>query len=152
MLTRNANAQMDFDFAKVVEASRDNPVFYVQYAHARVCSLRRRVAEAGIDFAPADLSRLDTEELKLVQFAAQFPRVVETAAVAREPHRIATYLNDLAANFHALWNVGNDRVDRRFLMPEDAEVTRARLFLADAIGQIIRNGLAIMGVEAVTEM
>jgi arginyl-tRNA synthetase len=152
MLTRNANAQMDFDFAKVVEASRDNPVFYVQYAHARVCSLRRRVAEAGIDVAPADLSRLDTEELKLVQFAAQFPRVVETAAVAREPHRIATYLNDLAAAFHALWNVGNDRVDRRFLMPEDAEVTRARLFLADAIGQIIRNGLAIMGVEAVTEM
>ena len=152
MLTRNANAQMDFDFAKVVEASRDNPVFYVQYAHARVCSLRRRVAEAGIDFAPADLSRLDTEELKLVQFAAQFPRVVETAAVAREPHRIAIYLNDLAAAFHALWNVGNDRVDRRFLMPEDAGVTRARLFLADAIGQIIRNGLAIMGVEAVTEM
>jgi arginyl-tRNA synthetase len=152
MLTRRSDAQMDFDFAKVVEASRDNPVFYVQYAHARVRSLGRRVAEAGIAPAAADLSRLDTEELKLVQFAAQFPRMVETAAAAREPHRIAFYLYDLAAAFHALWNVGNDRVDRRFLMPEDADMTRARLFLADAIGQIIRNGLSIMGVEAVTEM
>lgn len=152
MLTRRADAQMDFDFAKVVEASRDNPVFYVQYAHARICSLGRRIAEAGIAPGSADLSRLDTEELQLVQLAAQFPRVVETAAAAREPHRIALYLYDLAAAFHALWNVGNDRADRRFLLPEDADLTRARLFLGDAIGQIIRNGLLIMGVEAVTEM
>jgi arginyl-tRNA synthetase len=87
-----------------------------------------------------------------VKRAAQFPRVVETAAAAREPHRIAFYLYDLAAEFHALWNVGNDRPERRFLVPEDAQVTAARLSLAAAIGQIIRNGLAIMGVEAVTEM
>ncbi|MGR6330150.1 arginine--tRNA ligase [Sphingomonas sp. XXL09] len=152
MLTRRADAQMDFDFAKVVEASKDNPVFYVQYAHARIASLHRRAAEAGIAAGAADLSRLDTEELALMKLAAQFPRVVETAAVAREPHRIAFYLYDLAAAFHAAWNVGNDRPDRRFLMPDDHEATRARLFLADGIAQIIRNGLAIMGVVAVSEM
>ncbi len=152
MLTRRSDAQMDFDFAKVVEASKDNPVFYVQYAHARIASLKRRAAEAGIEGGTADLSLLDAEDLALVQLAAQFPRVVETAAAAREPHRIAFYLYDLAAAFHAAWNVGNDRPDRRFLIAENAEVTRARLFLSDGIGQIIRNGLALMGVEAVSEM
>ncbi|OWK33483.1 arginine--tRNA ligase [Sphingomonas dokdonensis] len=152
MLTRRSDAQMDFDFAKVVEASKDNPVFYVQYAHARVASLRRRAAEAGIDTSAVDLSRLDTEELGLVKLAAQFPRVVETAAAAREPHRIAFYLYDLAAAFHALWNVGNDRPDRRFLLPDDHALTASRLFLAEGVGQIIRNGLSIMGVEAVSEM
>ncbi len=152
MLTRRSDAQMDFDFAKVVEASKDNPVFYVQYAHARVASLHRRAAEAGIVGGSADLSRLDTEELALVKLAAQFPRIVETAAMAREPHRIAFYLYDLAAAFHALWNVGNDRPDRRFLVVEDHDATRARLFLATAVAQIIRNGLSIMGVVAVSEM
>ena len=156
MLTRRSDAQMDFDFAKVVEASKDNPVFYVQYAHARIASLHRRAAEAGIEMGAgagaADLSRLDTEELALVKLAAQFPRTIETAALARDPHRIAFYLYDLAAGFHALWHVGNDRPDRRFLVPDDADATRARLALAAAIGQIIRNGLAIMGVVAVAEM
>jgi len=152
MLTRRSDAQMDFDFAKVVEASKENPVFYVQYAHARVHSLHRRAAEAGIAADGADLSRLDTEELALVRLASQFPRVVETAAAAREPHRIAFYLYDLSAEFHSLWNAGNDRPDRRFLVPDDHAVTAARLALAAAIGQIIRNGLAIMGVEAVAEM
>lgn len=152
MLTRRADAQMDFDFAKVVEASKDNPVFYVQYAHARISSLHRRAAEAGVEEGAADLSRLDAEELKLVKLAAQFPRVVETAAATREPHRIAFYLYDLAAELHAAWNVGNDRPERRFLVTDDLAVTRARLFLAAGIGQIIRNGLGVMGVEAVTEM
>jgi arginyl-tRNA synthetase len=153
MLTRRADAQMDFDFAKVVEASKDNPVFYVQYAHARIASLHRRGAAAGIEAAGTpDLSRLETDELALVKFAAQFPRTVETAAAAREPHRIAFYLYDLAAAFHAQWNIGNDRPDRRFLVEDDPVATHARLFLAAAIGQIIRNGLSIMGVEAVSEM
>ena len=152
MLTRKADAQMDFDFAKVVEASKDNPVFYVNYAHARVASLHRRAAEAGIVCDSVDLSQLDTEELALVKLAAQFPRIVDTAAAAREPHRIAFYLYDLAASLHALWNVGNDRPDRRFLLPDNPAMTCARLFLADAIGQIIRNGLGIMGVEAAQEM
>jgi arginyl-tRNA synthetase len=152
MLTRKSDAQMDFDFAKVVEASKDNPVFYVQYAHARVASLHRRAAEAGIACESVDLSQLETEDLALVKLAAQFPRVVETAAVAREPHRVAFYLYDLAAAFHALWNVGNDNPERRFLISDNPTITCARLFLADAIGQIIRNGLSIMGVKAVTEM
>lgn len=153
MLTRKADAQMDFDFAKVVEASKDNPVFYVQYAHARVHSLARRAAEAGIAVTDdADLSRLDTVELALVKRAAQFPRMVESAAAVREPHRIAFYLYDLAAEFHAAWNLGNDDPSRRYLQPDDPALTQARLFLARAIGQIIRNGLAIMGVEAVKEM
>jgi len=152
MLTRKADAQMDFDFAKVVEASKDNPVFYVQYAHARIRSVNRKAGEAGMAIGVADLSRLDTDELSVVKLAAQFPRIVEAAALAREPHRIAFYLSDIAASFHSLWNMGNDRPERRFLMVDDSETTSARLFLANAIGQIVHNGLAIMGVAAVEEM
>ncbi len=152
MLTRKADAQMDFDFAKVVEASKDNPVFYVQYAHARIRSVNRKAEEAGMAIGVADLSRLDTDELSVVKLAAQFPRIVEAAALAREPHRIAFYLSDIAASFHSLWNMGNDRPERRFLMVDDSETTSARLFLANAIGQIVHNGLAIMGVAAVEEM
>jgi arginyl-tRNA synthetase len=152
MLARKADAQMDFDFAKVVEASKDNPVFYVQYAHARIRSLHRRLAEAGLALPEADLTLLDAEELALVRLAAQFPRIVEGAANAHEPHRIAFYLYDLAAAFHALWHRGNDDPQRRFLVPENMPVTAARLALADAIGQIIRNGLGVMGVAAAEEM
>jgi arginyl-tRNA synthetase len=152
MLARKADAQMDFDFVKVVEASKDNPVFYVQYAHARIRSLHRRLAEAGLALPEADLTLLDAEELALVKLAAQFPRIVEGAAKAHEPHRIAFYLYDLAAAFHALWHRGNDDPSRRFLAPDDPAITAARLALADAIGQIIRNGLGVMGVAAAEEM
>ena len=152
MLTRKADAQMDFDFAKVVEASKDNPVFYVQYAHARIRSLHRRAGEAGMTLGTPDLTLLDAEELALVKLAAQFPRVIEAAAASHEPHRVAFYLYDLAAAFHALWNRGNDDPGRRFLIAEDAELSAARLALADGIGQIIRNGLAVMGVAAAEEM
>jgi len=153
MLTRKADAQMDFDFAKVVEASKDNPVFYVQYAHARIRSVQRKAAELGLSGSGApDHARLDDEELGLVRLAAQFPRVVEQAAATREPHRVAFYLYDLAGAFHALWNRGNDAPDRRFLVQDDPETTQARLSLAEAIGQIVRNGLAIMGVAAAEEM
>ena len=153
MLTKRADTMLDFDFAKVVEASKDNPVFYVQYAHARVRSLQRKAAEAGVSLdAPADLNLLDAEELALVKTAAQFPRVLESAAMAHEPHRIAFYLYDLAAEFHALWNRGNDDPARRFLLENNPQLSRARLELARGIGQIIRNGLLIMGVEAVEEM
>jgi len=153
MLTRKADAQMDFDFAKVVEASKDNPVFYVQYAHARIRSVQRKAAELGLSGSGApDHARLDDEELGLVRLAAQFPRVVEQAAVTREPHRVAFYLYDLAGAFHALWNRGNDAPDRRFLVQDDPATTQARLSLAESIGQIVRNGLAIMGVAAAEEM
>ena len=151
MLTRKADAQMDFDFAKVVEASKDNPVFYVQYAHARICSLRRKVAEAGIA-GGADLTLLDGEDLTLAKLAAQFPRIVESAAAAHEPHRIAFYLYDLAAAFHAYYNLGNDRPERRILVVNNAPLTLSRLFLGNAIGQVIANGLSIMGVAAAQEM
>jgi len=102
--------------------------------------------------APADLELLDAEELALVKVAAQYPRVVESAAMAHEPHRMAFYLYDLAAEFHALWNRGNDDPARRFLIEDNPQLSRARLELARGIGQIIRNGLQIMGVEAVEEM
>ncbi|NUR45310.1 MAG: arginine--tRNA ligase [Sphingomonas sp.] len=153
MLTRKNDAQMDFDFAKVVEASKDNPVFYVQYAHARISSLKRKAAEAGVDLsAEAELSLLDEEELALVKRAAQYPRVLESAALAHEPHRIAFYLYDLAAEFHALWNRGNDDPDRRFLLEKNPQLSRARLELALGIAQIIRSGLGLMGVAATEEM
>ncbi|MDZ7588915.1 MAG: arginine--tRNA ligase [Parasphingorhabdus sp.] len=152
MLTRRSDAQMDFDFAKVTEASRDNPVFYVQYAHARICSTLRKAEEEGLAPSDAHLDRLGDEELELVKFAARFPRIVESAATSREPHRVAFYLNDLAAAFHAHWNLGNDRPEMRILMVNDPEITSARLFLAKNIGQTIANGLALMGVEAATRM
>ena len=153
MLTRRADAPLDFDFAKVVEASKDNPVFYVQYAHARIRSLQRKAAEAGIDLAaPPDASLLAGEELALVRLAAQFPRMVESAAAAREPHRVAFWLGDLAAAFHALWNLGNDDPERRFLLAHNVPLSRARLELAASIGQVVANGLAIMGVSAAEEM
>ena len=153
MLTRRADAPLDFDFAKVVEASKDNPVFYVQYAHARISSLHRKAKAEGIELGIApNLDLLDEEELALVKLAAQFPRIVEAAALAHEPHRIAFYLGDVAAAFHQQWNKGNDDPIRRFLLIQNVELTRARLELASAIGQIVRNGLGIMGVAAAEEM
>jgi arginyl-tRNA synthetase len=151
MLTRKADAQMDFDFAKVVEASKDNPVFYVQYAHARIKSIARKV-EAEAIVGAADPALLDAEDLELVKLLAQFPRIVESAALAYEPHRIVFYLYDLAAAFHAYYNLGNDRPDRRILVVNDAALTHSRLFMAQAIGQVITNGLSIMGVVPVEEM
>jgi arginyl-tRNA synthetase len=153
MLTKRADTPLDFDFAKVVEASKDNPVFYVQYAHARISSLKRKAADAGVDLSsPADLSLLDDEELALVKRAAQYPRVLEGAALSHEPHRIAFFLYDLAAEFHALWNRGNDDPARRFLLENNPQLSRARLELALGIAQIIRSGLALMGVTATEEM
>ena len=152
MLTRKPEAQMDFDFAKVVEASKDNPVFYVQYAHARICSTLRKGAAEGFAPSPEGLELLGEEELALIRLAAQFPRLVEAAAAAREPHRVAFFLYDLAAAFHGYWNVGNDRPEKRFIVAQDGKLTGARLYLASQIGQLVRNGLALLGVEAVEEM
>lgn len=153
MLTKRADTPLDFDFAKVVEASKDNPVFYVQYAHARISSLKRKAGQAGVDLsADADVALLDEEELALVKRAAQYPRVVEAAAMAHEPHRIAFYLYDLASDFHALWNRGNDDPGRRFLVENNPQLSRARLELALGIAQIIRSGLDLMGVAATEEM
>ena len=152
MLTKRPESLMDFDFAKVVEQSRDNPVFYVQYAHARIASLGRKVAEAGLVLPEPDLSLLDADELGVVRQAANFPRIVEQAAEAREPHRIAFYLGDLAAAFHSQWNAGNDDAARRFVLADRPDLTSARLAMARAVGQVIRNGLAVIGVAAAEEL
>ncbi len=152
MLTRKADAQMDFDFAKVVEASKDNPVFYVQYAHARIQSTIRKAAEEGLVPGSAGLDALGDAELSLVREAANFPRIVESAARSGEPHRIAFYLGELAGSFHSYWNLGNDDPSKRFILVQEPVLTSARLFLAANIGQVLRNGLRLMGVEAAYSM
>ncbi|WP_438726910.1 arginine--tRNA ligase [Parasphingorhabdus sp. DH2-15] len=152
MLTRKADAQMDFDFAKVVEASKDNPVFYVQYAHARISSTLRKAKDEGLAASDAHLDQLTQGDVELIQLAAQFPRIVEGAAQAREPHRIAFYLYDLAAAYHAFWNLGKDQPDMRVLRTDAPILSGARLFMSENIGQILRNGLSIMGVEAADRM
>ena len=150
MLTKKSDSQLDFDFAKVVEASRDNPVFYVQYAHARIASLGRKAA--ALTLPDPDLSRLDAEELALVKLAAAWPKTVEAAAASREPHRIAFFLGDLAAAFHSLWNRGNDDPARRFLIEDDLGLTAARLALARGVARVIANGLGVIGVEPAEEL
>ena len=123
MLTRKNDASLDFDFARVTEQSKDNPVFYVQYSHARVCSVLRKAAGAfeNIDILKADLSLLtDESELQLIKTMTNWPRIVESAALAHEPHRISYYLYELASEFHALWNKGNDRVDLRFIIDDNS--------------------------------
>lgn len=160
MLTRKNDAQMDFDFQKVTEQSRDNPVFYVQYAHARIRSVMRKAEESyGADaltvqaLNAAPLEKLsDSDELGLIKAMATWPRIVESAADAHEPHRVAYYLYDLASQFHALWNKGNDDASLRFLLPEDQETTLARLALIQGVAFVIASGLNVFGVTPVEEM
>lgn len=160
MLTRKNDAPLDFDFAKVMEQSRDNPVFYVQYAHARICSVLRKAAEAFPDkdmsdaaLATADMTPLsDAAEIGLIKFAAGWPRMVEQAALAHEPHRIAFYLYDLASEFHALWNKGNDDPSLRFMQEGDWATTASRLAMIRASAVVIASGLSVLGVEPVQEM
>ena len=151
MLTRRSDQSMDFDYAKVTEQSRENPVFYVQYAHARAMSVLKQ-APIKAD-ASADLSLLSDEaELTLIRMMASYPRFIEAAAEAHEPHRIAFYLNDLAASFHALWNKGRDHPELKFIIDDNEALTAARLRMVEATGLVIRSGLAMLGVEAAKEM
>lgn len=160
MMTRTPDSEMDFDFAKVVEQSKDNPVFYVQYAHARACSVFRNAKEMFKDadfsskaLAKANLACISSpEELQLVRQLAGWPRFVESAAEAHEPHRITNYLHDLASEFHAFWNKGRDDTTLRFLHEQDRELSLARLALVDAVRTVIASGLAVMGVKPVEEM
>ena len=156
MLTRKNDAAFDFDLVKATEQSRENPVWYVQYGHARTRSVQRQAAAAGVvidglDSAPLD--RLgDAGELALVRLIAQWPRQVEAAAAAHEPHRIAFYLYELAAAFHAHWNRGREEPALRFVVEGDEELTRARLALVQGIGFVIGSGLKVFGVTPVEEM
>ncbi len=160
MLYRKNDAPLDFDFAKVTEQSRDNPVFYVQYAHARASSVLRQLGETfpdlmteGNDLARADLDRLnDPAEVALIRRLAQFPRLVEAAAEAHEPHRISFYLYDLAGDFHGLWNRGKDLPQLRFIYEGDRELTRARVALVVATKRVLALGLGILGVHAMHEL
>ncbi|MFL5169635.1 MAG: arginine--tRNA ligase [Microvirga sp.] len=160
MLFRKNDATLDFDLAKVLEQSRENPVFYVQYAHARCASVFRQAQEAfpEADFAPkrlaeADLSRLsDDAEADVLRLVAQYPRVVEAAAEAHEPHRIAFFLYDLAAAFHGLWNKGKDLPQLRFVNQNDQQSTEARLALVHVVRCVLVSGLAVLGVTAPDEM
>ena len=153
MLFRKNEAPLDFDFAKVTEQSKDNPVFYVQYAHARTCSVLRHAAEEGITGGTADFSLLtDEAELGLIRRLAEYPRLLEAAAQAHEPHRIAFYLFDLAGDFHALWNKGKDSPHLRFILKEDVNITTTRLAFLVAIRYVLANGLRILGVRPAEEM
>ena len=160
MLTRRNDAPLDFDFAKVTEQSRDNPVFYVQYAHARGRSAMRRGAEAlpGADLAApalaaADLDRLThADELALIKTLAHWPHVVESAAQAHEPHRLTYYLHDVASAFHALWNKGTNDTSLRFVVADDPALTEARLALVHGVITVIASGLGVIGVVPAEEL
>src|SRR5262245_1302207 len=160
MLTRTNDAPLEFDLTKVIEKSRDNPVYYVQYAHARVRSVFRRVPEEvpGLDvsseaLAKADLTKLTAEgELGLIKQMAAWPKLVEAAAEAHEPHRIAFFLYELASAFHAHWNQGKENAVLRFIRPDDLPLTAARLAMVQALAFVIASGLNVMGVEPVEEM
>ncbi len=158
MLTRKNDAPLDFDLVEVTSKSRDNPVFYVQYAHARICSVRRHAEESGLPIEiptlqGADLGLLqDPAELALIKQLAQYPRNLASAALQHEPHRIAFYLGELAASFHALWNHGKEHPELRFLTPDAESLTIARLALISAVQIVIAAGLELIGVEPVEEM
>ncbi|MHA7886313.1 arginine--tRNA ligase [Roseicyclus sp.] len=154
MLTRKNDAPLDFDVDKVREQSKDNPVFYVQYAHARICSVMRKAAEVDVFPGGADdLAVLsDPAELALIAKLAEWPRLVESAAQSHEPHRVAFYLYDLASEFHALWNKGNAEPSLRFLQEDDPAASRGKLALIRAVSIVISNGLGILGVTPVDKM
>ncbi|MCA8867536.1 MAG: arginine--tRNA ligase [Rhodobacteraceae bacterium] len=158
MLTRKNDAPLDFDFDKVQEQSKDNPVFYVQYAHARICSVLGKAAAAGIDtgretLLAADLSEIRHDaEVKLVRKIGEWPRLLELAAVNHEPHRLAFYLYDLASDFHALWNRGNELPELRFLQESNPQRSVAKISLISAVAVVLSAGLGILGVTPMKEM
>jgi arginyl-tRNA synthetase len=164
MLYRKNDAVLDFDLAKVIEQSRDNPVFYVQYGHARGRSVFRNAREVvpalpadaagrAAALAAAPLERLDDPgELSLMRRLALFPRVVEAAALAHEPHRIAFYLYEVASEFHSQWNRGTDLPYLRFIIQNDPLMTLARLALVEGVVTVLASGLGMLGVEAPEEM
>ncbi|EDP66282.1 Arginyl-tRNA synthetase [alpha proteobacterium BAL199] len=160
MLTRRNDQTLEFDYQKVQEQSRDNPVFYVQYAHARATSVIRHAGEAlpGHDLSDAALAKVslgsltDPDELGLIRLLAGWPRLVESAADAHEPHRVAFYLGEVAAAFHSLWNKGKDEAHLRFILPDDTATTLARMALVRATATVIASGLGVMGVQPVEEL
>lgn len=160
MLFRKNDAALEFDLARVLEQSKDNPVFYVQYAHARCASVFRQAAETapGLDAGPAALAAaklsllVDEGEVGLIKWIAQYPRLIEQAAIAHEPHRLAFYLHDLAQGLHSLWNKGKDSPQLRFVNHNQPELTLARLALVHAVRSVLASGLGVLGVSSPSEM
>ena len=159
MLTRKNDAPLDFDLSAALEQSKDNPVFYLQYAHARIYSVLRRASEElpGWDndkeYPSGNLSLLtDVAEINVIKVLAAWPRVIDAATNSHEPHRIAFYLQDLAASFHSLWSRGNEDKNLRFIIPESHEITMARLILIRTVASVISIGLSIFAIEPVREM
>jgi arginyl-tRNA synthetase len=156
MLMRKNEAPLEFDFAKVTEQSKDNPVFYVQYAHARICSVLRKGAEQGITPQVKELADFDQltdeSEIGLIRKIAAYPRHLEAAAAAHEPHRISFYLHDLASDFHALWNKGKEAPQLRFIVEGDERLSTTRLAFLAAIRYCLANGLGILGLRPVEDM
>ena len=158
MLTRKNDAPLDFDFDKVTEQSKDNPVFYVQYGHARVNSVLRKAKDEGFDVSDAALQAADLSvitheaDIALAKKLAEWPRLIEIAAKGHEPHRIAFYLYDLASEFHGLWNKGNDDASLRFVQAGDIATTQAKIALIRAVQLVIASGLGILGVTPAEEM
>ena len=158
MLTRKNDAALDFDFQKVLEQSRENPVFYVQYAHARIKSVIRKAEELDIDISDRALSEMNltglthSSELSLIKKIAEWPRLVEVAARLYEPHRIAFYLFDLSSQLHAHWSKGSDNPDLRFLHNDNLVKTQSKIALARAVSIVISSGLAILGVKPAEKM
>jgi arginyl-tRNA synthetase len=158
MLTRKNDAALDFDFDKVLEQSKDNPVWYVQYASARVNSVLKKAFELGVDVSDAGLAGADLSllshpaELELARKVAEWPRTIEIAARSGEPHRIAFFLYDIASDLHSLWNRGNDDPALRFVQEDNLAATSAKIALVRAVGVVISAGLGILGVTPAKEM
>ena len=158
MLTRKNDAPLDFDFDKVLEQSKDNPVFYVQYANARIHSVMRKASDAGLHIADSVLEDADmalvahSAELALARKIAEWPRMLELAAKHNEPHRIAFYLYDLAAEYHSLHNLGKSEQDLRFWQADDAHLSQSKIALIRAVSVVLSAGLGILGVTPMQEM
>lgn len=158
MVSRHQDMSIDFDFAKVIEQSKDNPIFYIQYAHARIHSVLRHMMAADPSFSTTTLTDAkldlltDDAELTVIKNLATWPRVIETAAMAREPHRVANTLYDIAALFHSLWNKGKDNTSLRFIDINQPELTKARMALIWGVANVLKSGLSLLGITAVEEM
>ena len=159
MVTRKNDAPLDFDYELVKEQTKDNPIFYIQYAHARICSVIRRVKEDKLfetndeSLLESDVNHLDkVDDIELIKIVSNFPRIIEQSAIYREPHRLAFYLKDLASSFHSYWNLGNENADLKVINKEDINVSRARLALIRSVGITIAEGLNLLGIEALEEL
>ena len=159
MVTRKNDAPLDFDYELVKEQTKDNPIFYIQYAHARICSVIRRVKEDKLfevndeSLLESDVNLLDkVDDIELIKIVSNFPRIIEQSAIYREPHRLAFYLKDLASCFHSYWNLGNENADFKVINKEDINVSRARLALIRSVGITIAEGLNLLGIEALEEL